>query len=39
MDSEPVIRARLADDPWAGGMLTITSVRLWSVWLRADVRP
>jgi uncharacterized protein YciI len=35
VDSEAAIRARLADDPWAGDMLTIESVRPWSVWLRA----
>ena len=38
-DSEDVIRARLAEDPWGEEMLTIESVRPWSVWLRADVRP
>jgi uncharacterized protein YciI len=37
--SEAEIRARLAEDPWADGMLTIESVRPWSVWIRADVRP
>jgi uncharacterized protein YciI len=37
--SEAVIRARLADDPWANDMLTIARVRPWSVWLRADPRP
>jgi uncharacterized protein len=35
MDSEAAIRARLADDPWMDTILTITSVRPWSVWLRA----
>jgi uncharacterized protein YciI len=39
VDSEAVIRARLADDPWASDMLTIASVEPWSVWLRANVRP
>jgi len=39
VESEAVIRARLADDPWASGMLTIVSVQPWSVWLRANVRP
>jgi len=33
--SQAVIRARLADDPWADDMLTIESVKPWSVWLRA----
>jgi uncharacterized protein YciI len=32
--SEAAIRARLADDPWMGDMLTIESVKPWSVWLR-----
>lgn len=35
VESEAVIRARLADDPWAGSLLTIKSVQPWSVWLRA----
>jgi hypothetical protein len=30
---------RFAKDPWADDMLTIESVRPWSVWVRADVRP
>jgi uncharacterized protein YciI len=44
-DSEAEIRARLAVDPWANTVLTITSVKPWSVWLRAvsglkgEVRP
>jgi uncharacterized protein YciI len=33
-DSEGAIRARLADDPWLGTVLTIESIRPWSVWLR-----
>ena len=37
--SEAEIRARLAEDPWTDDMLTIESVKPWSVWLRADVRP
>jgi uncharacterized protein YciI len=37
-DSESEIRARLANDPWAGGILTIASVEPWSVWLRARRR-
>jgi uncharacterized protein YciI len=32
---EAAIRARLADDPWAGDLLTIRRVEPWSVWLRA----
>jgi uncharacterized protein YciI len=38
-ESEAAIRARLADDPWKDDMLIIESVKPWSVWLRADVRP
>ncbi len=38
LDSEAKIRERLADDPWAGSILTIASVRPWSVWLRALAR-
>lgn len=34
-DGEAAIRARLAEDPWADDLLTIESVRPWSVWLRA----
>jgi hypothetical protein len=36
---ESQIRTRLADDPWEGRILTISSVKPWSVWLRAPVRP
>jgi uncharacterized protein YciI len=32
--SEEAIRARLAADPWANDLLTIASIRPWSVWLR-----
>jgi uncharacterized protein len=39
VDSEAAIRARLSEDPWAGTILTIESVRPWSVWLRANVKP
>jgi uncharacterized protein YciI len=28
------VRARLADDPWVDTVLTIESIRPWSVWLR-----
>ena len=35
VESEAAIRTRLADDPWANDMLTITSVEPWSVLLRA----
>jgi uncharacterized protein YciI len=33
---EAEVRARLASDPWADGMLTIESIQPWSVWLRAE---
>ena len=36
VESEAAIRTRLADDPWANDMLTITSVEPWSVLLRAS---
>jgi uncharacterized protein YciI len=36
---EAEIRARLAADPWEGSILTISSVKPWSVWLRTPVRP
>jgi uncharacterized protein YciI len=36
VESEAAIRGRLAQDPWANDMLTIESVRPWSVWLRAS---
>ena len=32
--SEAEIRARLAEDPWVGTVLTIGSVQPWTVWLR-----
>jgi uncharacterized protein len=38
VDSEAEIRARLAVDPWANTVLTIASVKPWSVWLRAGVK-
>jgi uncharacterized protein YciI len=37
--SEAALRAHLAEDPWADGLLSIESVRPWSVWLRAGVAP
>jgi uncharacterized protein YciI len=33
-DSEAEVRARLAQDPWREELLTIESIRPWSVWLR-----
>jgi uncharacterized protein YciI len=35
-EDEAAIRARLAEDPWAGGLLTIASIRPWSIWLRPE---
>ena len=32
-------RARLADDPWVDRVLTIRSVRPWTIWLRRDTVP
>jgi uncharacterized protein YciI len=35
-EGEAAVRARLSDDPWvASGMLTITSIRPWTVLLDA----
>jgi uncharacterized protein YciI len=34
--SEDEARARLASDPWAGGVLSIASVRPWTIWLRRE---
>jgi uncharacterized protein len=33
---EASVRARLAEDPWSETILTIDSIRPWSVWLRPD---
>jgi uncharacterized protein YciI len=38
-DDESAVRARLAEDPWPEELLTIESVRPWSVWLRASGSP
>ena len=35
-DGEDAIRARFAEDPWSGSMLTVHSIRPWHVWLRGD---
>ena len=35
-DDERTVRARLAEDPWPEDLLTIKSIRPWSVWLRAS---
>jgi uncharacterized protein YciI len=32
--SEDEIVARLSEDPWFGTVLTIVSIRPWSVWVR-----
>ena len=34
-EDEKTIRSRLAEDPWPEELLTIVSVRPWSVWLRS----
>jgi len=34
-DDEDAVHAALADDPWLGTVLNITSVELWSLWLRS----
>jgi uncharacterized protein YciI len=39
LGSESEVRARLAEDPWAGTILAIASIRPWTVWLRARVAP
>jgi len=39
VSSEDEIRSRLAEDPWSGTILTIASVRPWSVWLRGEGAP
>jgi hypothetical protein len=33
-DDEETVRARLGDDPWPEDVLTIESIRPWTVWLR-----
>lgn len=33
-DDEAIVLARLAEDPWPEQVLTIESIRPWSVWLR-----
>jgi uncharacterized protein YciI len=33
---EPATRSLLAADPWADGVLTIRSIRPWTIWLRRD---
>jgi len=34
--TEEEARTRLATDPWVNGVLSIQSVRPWTVWLRRD---
>jgi hypothetical protein len=34
--SETEVRDRLAADPWAGGVLSIQSVRPWTIWLERE---
>jgi hypothetical protein len=39
-DGEATVRGRFAEDPWSPHLLTIESVKPWSVWLRgASVAP
>jgi uncharacterized protein len=38
-DDEATVRARLSEDPWPEEVLTIESVRPWSVWLRGTGLP
>ena len=38
-DDESAVRARLAEDPWPEELLTIESIRPWTVWLRAPRAP
>jgi uncharacterized protein YciI len=33
-ESEKDIRVRLAEDPWMDTILTVESIRPWSVWVR-----
>ena len=35
-DDEATVRARLREDPWPEEMLTIESIRPWTVWMRAS---
>jgi uncharacterized protein len=37
--SEEEIRARFGEDPWAGTILQLHSVRPWQVWLRGERAP
>jgi uncharacterized protein YciI len=36
---EATARARLDADPWLGRILTIASLRPWTIWLRAPAAP
>ena len=35
-DDEATIRACQAEDPWPEDLLTVESIRPWSVWLRGS---
>jgi hypothetical protein len=35
-EDEAGIRARLADDPWMGTVLTIRDIEPWTIWLRKE---
>lgn len=37
-DDEATARTRLAEDPWSETVLTIESIRPWSVWLRSPTQ-
>ena len=36
-DDEAAVRARLGEDPWPPELLTIESIRPWTVWLRGAI--
>jgi uncharacterized protein YciI len=38
-EDEAAVRVRLAEDPWPEDLLTIESIRPWTVWLRAPGSP
>ena len=38
-DDEAAVRARLGEDPWPQEVLTIESIRPWTVWLRGSITP
>jgi uncharacterized protein YciI len=38
-EDEATVRARLSEDPWPEELLTIESIRPWTVWLRTPRAP